>query len=326
MQFIKCYFARRVLLLALLAGPNAARLAHADFPGPQPYSPMRYEHRTSVNPAQQIFVARIDLSDPAVDIRVAPGSADPDGPGEYQTTLQTPTTIAEREHLELAVNGDFFTARNTVDTEGAKSGFVPDKWAKVIGPAVTDGYLWAAAAEPRAALVLDAQKHPSIMMTKDAPANAYQVIAGSDVIVRDGQVSITGSSSFVRSRHPRTAVGIEPDGKTLVLVVVDGRQPGVAVGMSLPELADLMKQLGCRDALNLDGGGSTEMVLRNPENGQLQVLNHPSDGRERAVANVLGITIRGSRRTPKLPPPVPVAVKPTDVKAADAKPTEAKPT
>ena len=289
------------LLLPLLA---CSRLAVGDgeteFPNPQPYTEVRYEHKVSTDPAQQIYVARIDLTDPDVDVRVAPGGPDPDGEGEYQTTLQTPTVIAEREHFEIAINGDFFVAQKTVDVEGAKSGYVPDKWAKAIGPAVTDGSLWAPAPEPRAALLLDDHKRARIAMVKEAPADAYQVIAGSNIIVRDSAVSVEAKSSFSRTHHPRTAVGIEGDGKTLVVVVVDGRHAGQAVGMSLTELANLMKELGCADALNLDGGGSSELVMRDPRNGRLQVLNRPSDGRERAVANVLGISIRGSRRTPQL--------------------------
>jgi len=260
---------------------------------------VRYEHRTSTEPPQQIHVAWIDLADPDVDVRVAPGGPDPDGAGEYQTTLQTPSTIADREHFEIAVNGDFFAARQTTDVEGAKSGYVTGKWAKAIGPAVTDGYLWAPAAMPRPALWLDAHKHATIAVIKDAPEDATEVVAGSNILVHDGKPLVAPDSAFTRTRHPRTAVGIGADGKSLVLVVVDGRQPGVASGMTLNELADLMQQLGCGEALNLDGGGSTEMVMRNPQDGELQVLNRPSDGRERAVANVLGITIRGSRRSPR---------------------------
>jgi hypothetical protein len=277
--------------------------ARADFQNPQPYPEVRYEQRTSTTPPQQIYVARIDLSDADVDIRVSAGGPDPDGAEEYQTTLQTPTTIAERERFEVAINGDFFVARKTVDVEGTQLGYVSGKWAKVLGPAVTDGHLWAPAAGPRAALIVDAQKRPRLAMLKDVPADALQVIAGSHIIVRDGKTIVDATGSFARTRHPRTAVGIADNGKTLVMVVVDGRRAGEAVGMSLTELADLMKQLGCRDAINLDGGGSTELVIRNPASGQLQVINRPSDGRERAVANVLGVSIRGTRRLPTLPKP-----------------------
>ena len=304
---------RRVLLTLLLLSLPLLRLPGAllgaraeapeapEAPEAQPYPEIRYEHRVGVEPARQIYVAKIDLSSPDVDVRVAPGGPDPDGAGEYQTTLQAPTVIAEREHFEVAVNGDFFTARKTVDAEGAKSGFVSGKWGKALGPAVTDGFLWAPPPEPRAALLLDAAKKPRIEMIQAVPPDARQVIAGSNILLREGQSIVETASSFSRTQHPRTALGIADGGKTLVLVVVDGRRPRQAVGMSLAELAGLMKQLGCRDALNLDGGGSSEMVLRNPHSGELQVLNNPSDGRERAVANVLGITIRGSLRTPQPP-------------------------
>ena len=65
---------------------------------------------------------------------------------------------------------------------------------------------------------------------------------------------------FFRARHPRTAVGVRDDG-TLFFVTVDGRQPGKSVGMSIPELSGLMLELGCQFAINLDGGGSTTMVI-----------------------------------------------------------------
>ena len=75
---------------------------------------------------------------------------------------------------------------------------------------------------------------------------------------------------FTLKRHPRTAVGRKADG-TLIFVVVDGRQPALSAGMSLPELTDLMQQLGAVGAYNLDGGGSTTMVV----NGE--IVNSPSD-------------------------------------------------
>lgn len=300
------------LLLLLVAAPTRAYI-----PSPQPYPEVRFEHRQSADPAQQIYIARINLSDPDVEVRVAPGGPDPDGAGEYQTTLQVTSQIAEREHFEVAVNGDFFTVRKATDAEKAAPNYVSGKWAKAVGPSVTDGFLWAPATETRAALILDQARNPSIASIQAAPLGARQVIAGSHILLRQGQSIVEAASPFSRTRHPRTAVGIADSGKTLVLAVVDGRRAGEAAGMSLTELAGLMLQLGCQDALNLDGGGSTELVLRDPQSGELQVVNRPSDGHERAVANALGITIRGSRRTPK-PAPV-VASAAAGAEAAAAK-------
>jgi exopolysaccharide biosynthesis protein len=71
--------------------------------------------------------------------------------------------------------------------------------------------------------------------------------------------------------------------------LVDGRKPGVAIGMTYDEEAAEMLRLGCRQAVNFDGGGSSVMAVR--ETGELKVLNEPTDGRERAVGNVLGISV-----------------------------------
>ncbi|MGH7593003.1 MAG: phosphodiester glycosidase family protein [Gemmatimonadales bacterium] len=87
--------------------------------------------------------------------------------------------------------------------------------------------------------------------------------------------------AFSATRHPRTGVGFSRDSATLYLITVDGRQESSS-GMSLAEFAALMLKLGVYEGLNLDGGGSSTMVI----NGQ--VVNHPSDpGGERAVGNAL---------------------------------------
>ena len=287
----------KIARFALCAALCFIPVARAD-DAAQPYRAVQMETRVSQAPPQQIWVARVALSDVDVEVRVAPGGADPDGDGPYQTTLQTLSQIAAREHFEVAINGDFFVARATADAEGAASGYVADKWASVVGPAATDGFGWASAANARPTLWLDAAKFAHIAVMREVPANARQVIAGSDILLREGRVVLDNSSKFATARHPRTAVGLSDGGKTLVLVVADGRDAARAAGLSLDELTILMRDLGCTDAVNLDGGGSSEMVLRDPKGGQLRVLNRPSDGRERAVANVLGVSIRGSLRVP----------------------------
>ncbi len=110
-----------------------------------------------------------------------------------------------------------------------------------------------------------------------------EVIGGSHRLVSAGSISAEMSSmeSFVTDRHPRTAVGWKSDG-TLLLVVVDGRQPRYSVGMSLPELAGLLVRLGASEAINLDGGGSSTLVFLD------EARNRPSDPTgERAVGNAL---------------------------------------
>ncbi len=102
----------------------------------------------------------------------------------------------------------------------------------------------------------------------------------------------TGGTARVapKVRHPRTAAGVSTDGKTLILLTVDGRQPGVSVGATLPEMADLMIELGAHDAVALDGGGSTSFYLKRADGTLL--TNKPSDGHWRPVANHLGVWVQ----------------------------------
>ena len=118
-------------------------------------------------------------------------------------------------------------------------------------------------------------------------------VAGVSLLLRNGRVELTwqqekAGRSFAESRHPRTAVAKLKDGK-LLLVTVDGRQPGVSVGVTLQELADYLLSIGAVDAMNLDGGGSTAMVL----DGKL--VNTPSDTNgERKIGDALIVTLRNT--------------------------------
>jgi hypothetical protein len=109
------------------------------------------------------------------------------------------------------------------------------------------------------------------------------VVGGGPRLLRGGRVAVTATAegfappqapaffgTFVAARQPRTLAGVRADGKVL-LVTVDGRRPGWSTGMTLPEAARLMRSLGARDALNLDGGGSTAMTVRG------ELVNRPSD-------------------------------------------------
>ena len=111
-------------------------------------------------------------------------------------------------------------------------------------------------------------------------------ISGREWIVRDGAVSIFPQPDSAAQAHPRSAVGIRADGR-LILATVDGRQPGYSVGVTLPELAQLMIERGAVSAINLDGGGSTTLAVRQPGDLGISIANRPSDGRERSVTNAL---------------------------------------
>jgi exopolysaccharide biosynthesis protein len=111
-------------------------------------------------------------------------------------------------------------------------------------------------------------------------------ITGNTFLVRDGVVKVVDD----REMHPRTAIGIDRETKTLIFLVVDGRQ-SFSRGYTMVELANKMIELGAEEALNLDGGGSSTMMAKG-RSGRLKVINKPSDGGQRSIANGIEITYR----------------------------------
>ena len=111
-----------------------------------------------------------------------------------------------------------------------------------------------------------------------------EAIAGfGTTLVRDGELAITATSNYYADRASRTAVGVTKTGK-IVFMVLDGRQEPVSCGGSMIEIAQIMQEAGCVEAINLDGGGSTTYVARQPGDDELSVVNKPSDGVARSVS------------------------------------------
>ena len=117
------------------------------------------------------------------------------------------------------------------------------------------------------------------------------IIGGGPRLVQAGRPAASADPGiygpgFADARHPRTAVGVRADGR-VVLVAVDGRQPEKSVGMTIAELTALLRELGAVEALNMDGGGSTTMVVRD------RVVNNPSDlAGERPVGDAILVFLR----------------------------------
>jgi Phosphodiester glycosidase len=139
-----------------------------------------------------------------------------------------------------------------------------------------------------------ARIRPGQRLTADVSLSTEVAMAvtGNTFILRDG----ARVSKDDVDLHPRTAVGIDRDTGQVLLLVVDGRQE-LSRGLTMKELAKLFQRLGAEDALNLDGGGSSIMVARQAD-GSLGVLNSPSDGHPRPVANGLEITYRPAPARP----------------------------
>lgn len=229
-----------------------------------------------------ISILEIDLGrcNRAVAVK---GSESPAGRTKTTTLLGD---LAKRERVIGGVNADFFSL-----TDGTP-----------IGLTIVDGRLLTPPA-PQAAIAFDSSGTPHIATFKQAGASLspfypMQAVGGRPAIVHDSTilhaVDTLGQASFNVGRNPRTAAGIARNGKRLILAVVDGRQKPYSDGMSLRELATLMLALGARDAINLDGGGSSTLVYSDPDAvGALRIANHPSDKEgERAVGDALAVINR----------------------------------
>jgi exopolysaccharide biosynthesis protein len=131
-----------------------------------------------------------------------------------------------------------------------------------------------------------------------APFHPREAVGARPVLVEDGNIAArldtVGRAGFATSRHPRTAAGITRDGARILLVTVDGRQAPYSDGMSLRELAELMRALGAYAAVNLDGGGSTALVVA--QGDSFRLANRPSDAAgERAVGDAVALVRRCGR-------------------------------
>jgi hypothetical protein len=181
-----------------------------------------------------------------------------------------------------AVNGDFFTPEDRplgVEVSGGE----------VRGLTSRPAFAWRPGSGPWLGPVSregDSIRAGSWAVPGEYPDPGAQIVSGFPGLLRDGELvgdlELEERPGFAAQRHPRTAVGVDPQARRLWIVVVDGRREGVAEGMTLPELTDLFRSLGVRDAVNLDGGGSSVMIVRG------QAVNRPSDpSGERPVVNAL---------------------------------------
>lgn len=184
----------------------------------------------------------------------------------------------------VAVNGDFFTPQGisvgTEVVEGVVSR-VRNRPALAWRPG---GLPWMGVPRPEGDSILVL----GWRLPRSRPDGATLVVGGFPLLLEDGDrvgdLGVGALPSFSAARHPRTAVGLDRERRHLWLVVVDGRQPGYSDGMTLPELARLFQGLGATEAVNLDGGGSTVMVVEGVR------VSRPSDEEgERPVVNALAV-------------------------------------
>jgi len=285
---------RLPIVLACLAWGVALADEPRPLPPPAAADGLRYwnEARTEPRPVR-IHILQLDLTSPGYEPAVLVND-DPDGDGPAEAVLGSPLEMAAAADLVAAVNGAIFGG--LPDAAGARS----SRWkvgmpVDMLGLIMADGRERSPPERPYPYFWCDRGGAGGIAPGETpAAAGCRQAVAGFGVILRAGEITKGPGGAL----HPRTAAGWADDGTRLVLVVADGRWPGVSEGLSEHELAGVMRQLGCHDAVNLDGGGSSIMLvgdLDGPSPAGIRVMNKPSDGRPRPLPALLGIR----RVTPK---------------------------
>jgi len=298
-----------------LRGLGLAFLAWTSLPGADPQvaappttparaeapaaGPIRFERFERPGPLAGV-VARIDLRDPRVSVKVAMADGSgTEGGKDCAGRLEVPSALARKHNLAVAINASFFRASpKTIDGQAVT--YFVGNCASPVGWHYSEGRLRTRPAEARlrAAAVL----HTSGRMTLHAsleklPPDVRYAVGGNAMVLDAGRVIAKASDTV---RHPRSAVGLSEDGNTLLLVAVDGRAEGHSQGATLAELGELLKGFGGWDAINLDGGGSTALVIKDPLTGVFTVANRPSGvavglpglPAERPVVDVLGVVLR----------------------------------
>ncbi|MGD8743963.1 MAG: phosphodiester glycosidase family protein [Candidatus Woesebacteria bacterium] len=227
------------------------------------YNGVDYKKGTSTNPRPITwYIVKADLDDPNVDLMVTP-----------ERDLGTTTSTFLSDHgASVAINGDGHN----------QSTFYPT------GLAASTGNIYS----PK-------NNQPSIYITPEnqvsfsGTSTVWDAISGFHTIVRGSQITEKidtcqdNNPVYCSDKHPRTSVGIN-NRNELIFIVVDGRQPGVSEGVTLKELALMMRECNATNAINMDGGGSSTLVSSNQG-----VLNNPSDGPERVVGNHFGVCVGG---------------------------------
>lgn len=278
-----------LLLVLVLAGAGCARQAASRTPGIDEAflrdHGIRYWLAVKTEPRPlRLHHLQVDLDNARLEV-VAALAHDPDGPGPATAALEPPMTIAERAAAVAMVNANPW--QSLPDASGKRS----INWREgmpvdILGMAVSGGRVRSPPANRHAGFWLDEQGGAHVG-NPPAAAKVREGVAGFTALVEGGQVV----PSPVAPLHPRTALGLDASGRRLYLVVVDGRQPGYSEGMSLHELAVYMCELGCASAVNLDGGGSSIMIVAGRD-GVRRVINDPCTKRS-------GVS---------LPRPIPVAL------------------
>jgi exopolysaccharide biosynthesis protein len=236
--------------------------------------------RTAPRPLR-IYYLKAALNTPRLEIFALPGE-DPDGPGPAESQLTKPTDLFKKFHALAAVNANAFAGLN--DGKAAADWF-EGRPVDIRGLVASDGKIISPAEKSLTSFWMDRFGKPHIgtpassNSIKEAVADWFSPLLIDSKIIPD---------PADQALHPRTALGFDDTGAWLLLVVVDGRQPGFSEGVTLVELAEILKAQGCSQSINLDGGGSSILMVQEPGK-DVRTVNSPSGKTPRPVPVMLGV-------------------------------------
>ncbi|WP_423410312.1 phosphodiester glycosidase family protein [Heyndrickxia sp. MSNUG] len=215
------------------------------------------------------FVVEVDMQNPTVTIEAGTPN---DGTAFGLQPVRQQASAANKENHQVvaAVNADFYNMAT-----GEPLGYVY-KDGQAVKDKSSSGQEFFAIKKSGEAVIGTPAEFEAMKDQVD------EALGGNAILVKNGQVYQTPQTGA--DKEPRTAVGIKADGDVF-FVVIDGRQEPYSAGISMPDLAQLMIDMGAVSALNLDGGGSSTFTTRQLGGDQLEVDNRPSDRTERSVAN-----------------------------------------
>ncbi len=229
------------------------------------------EGSTEVPRRLQVRAVRVDLREPTIDFLVTPRI----GNGTNAWGGRTTSEFLSEFKCQVALNGSIF------DVFAKRRGDP----MHVEGLSVSRGDCYEST-NRWDALLISTNRRAWVALAPVDARGACNGLSGFYALLINGKNFGTTSKL-----HPRSAVGVSRNGRSLILMTVDGRQPGYSESASTAETAEWMRKLGAYNALNLDGGGSTALVIEGPD-GSPVVLNRPCGpppGTERRVANHLGV-------------------------------------
>ena len=244
---------------------------------------------------QAVFVMQVDLSDPTVSMtNTVPGGATTSfSAGRERLTAQCKRIDTADHWVVGAVNTDFFNTSTGSKSGEAQSAF----WHNGICLKNT----FTSDSRPRCFVYWGDDETVRLGKSSEysevkAHASFKELFSGGQYLVEKGK-----ATAFVQDAvygvHPRTMFGVCSDPRKVVMVVLDGRNEVLAVGMNYPDMQKILLALECQTALNIDGGGSSTFVVRKisstvtgyGDKAPLYVRNMPSDGSERAIGPGLAI-------------------------------------